>query len=679
MVGATVWDEGESELMKIAVMLGGVGYDSQKRTINGILDRALIDRANIFIFTCVGWRYESPSKYAKGESNIYTLPDFSEYDGVIMNSDTIQDMDIVEQIENRIQEAGIPCVDLNSRGGRFMSVEMENRIAMEEITHHLIMRHHAKNIYYISGPVYSVDAGIRLQAHQETMMANHIGWDKNHIYYGDYSFESGRRAVRKFLSEARETPDAIMAANDEMAVGAIVELREEGYCVPEDVMVTGYDDSEITEYNYPRLTTARRGEYEAGQLAYEKIAAALHGEEVQQHTVIQGKAVFAGSCGCDFCMQEDLTRMQMKFINSYVHASRDTETLRNCSADFTGLRDLDDLLGCLEHYIRSIDMEYFYFCMCGNLDEYYEEMERVAAGEERARDITVYSDKIWVPFAYEKGEVTSYGEFHRSLLLPEECVMRRSGAFYTIMPLHFQDYCFGYCVAGNHRMAFEGRFYQDFVLSLDNALETIRKQDVMRAMVRRLDHMWISDELTGIYNRSGFSQCAEQMIDEAGAAGKSVGVIFADVDDLSKVNGTYGHETGDALIKVMASIMVQSQQKGELISRYGGDEFAVLVTGYSKKDMENKVLKIRRMIDNYNLVHVKPYILSTSLGYCLEENAQGIEVNDLLKQAYEAMYAEKEKKKAGEEKNGESDTDGIEEELQLFQEESMIYIEPDII
>lgn len=663
--------------MKIAVLLGGVGYDSQKRTINGILDRALIDRANVYIFTCVGWKYESPSKYAKGENNIYTLPDFSEYDGVIMNSDTIQDTAIVERVEKEIQEAGIPCVDLNARSQYFMKVEMENRIAMEEITHHLIMRHHAKNIYYISGPVYSVDAGMRLQAHQETMMADHIGWDKDHIYYGDYSFESGRRAVRKFLSEAREMPDAIVAANDEMAVGAIVELREAGQRVPEDVMVTGYDDSEITEYNYPRLTTVRRGEYEAGQIAYEKIMATLRGEDVEQHTIIQGKAVFAGSCGCDFHMQEDVAHMQMKFIESYVHASRDMETLRNFSAEFTGLRDLDDLLGCLEQYIRSIDMEYFYFCMCGSSEDYYEELERVAAGEERGRDIAAYSDKIWVPFAYEKGEVTSYGEFSRSLLLPEECDMRRSGAFYTILPLHFQDYCFGYCVAGSYRPAFEGRFYQNFILNLDNALETIRKQDMMRAMVRRLDHMWISDELTGIYNRSGFHQCAEQMISEAGKEGKAVGVIFADVDDLSKVNGTYGHEIGDALIKAMASIMIQSQQEGELLSRYGGDEFAVLVTGYDETGMENKVLKIRRMIDNYNLVHARPYVLSASLGYCLEQNAEEAEANDLLKQAYESMYSEKEKKKVSEEKDRQDDIDEIEEELQLFQEESIVYIEPD--
>ena len=52
--------------MKIAVLLGGISYDSQKRTINGILDKAILDKVNVYIFTCDGWKYEIPSKYEKG-------------------------------------------------------------------------------------------------------------------------------------------------------------------------------------------------------------------------------------------------------------------------------------------------------------------------------------------------------------------------------------------------------------------------------------------------------------------------------------------------------------------------------------------------------------------------------------------------------------------------------------
>ncbi|MDE6845450.1 MAG: substrate-binding domain-containing protein [Lachnospiraceae bacterium] len=473
--------------MKIAVLLGGISYDSQKRTINGILDKAILDRANVHIFTCDGWKYEVPSKYEQGEYNIYKLPDFTKYDGVILNTDTIHEPDIVKEIADKIGIVGIPCVDLNITNPYFMHVEMENRSGVEEIVEHLITQHNATNIFFISGPADSHDARLRLRAYEDTLTANHIKWSEDQIYHGDYSYESGRRAVRKFLDEAQVKPDTIVAANDEMAIGAVLALKEAGYRVPEDVMVTGYDDSEIAAYSYPRLTTVRRGEYEAGQIAYDKIVMANQGHEVEVHTIIQGHAMFSESCGCAGWRDGDAVHMRENYMKQHVKAYQEMEIIKNASVEFTKLADMDDLLESLEHYIREIGIEYFYLCICGSYDNYCKELESIANGEVGFKDTSGYSDEIWVPFAYERGKVNSYGAFHKSMLLPEECAMKRSGAFYIIMPIHFQDHCYGYCVAGDYRPAFEGRFYQNFILNLDNAMETIRKQDIMKAMLQRLN------------------------------------------------------------------------------------------------------------------------------------------------------------------------------------------------
>ncbi len=474
--------------MKIAVLLGGISYDSQKRTINGILDKAILDKANVYIFTCDGWKYEIPSKYEKGEYNIYRLPDFTKYDGVILNSDTIHDPEAVKEIADRIHAAGIPCVDLNINNPGFMHVEMENRNGIQEIVEHLIAKHHAKNIFFISGPEDSHDASIRLHAYEDAMKANHAEWSEEQIYYGDYSYDAGRRGVTKFLEDASVRPDAIVAANDEMAVGAILALKEAGYRVPEDVIVTGYDDSDIAAYSYPRLTTVRRGEYEAGQFAYNNIVAAIRGEAVEEYTVIPGHAMFSESCGCADCRDADGAQMRENYMKQNVKAHREMEVIKNSSVEFTKLMKMDDLFETLERYIREIGIEYFYLCTCDSLDHYDRELERIMNGGGFLRDTSAYSDELWVPFAYERGEVNNYGSFPKSMLLPEECEMKRAGAFYIIMPIHFQDYCYGYCVAGDYRSAFEGRFYQNFILNLDNAMETIRKQDAMKAMVQGLNH-----------------------------------------------------------------------------------------------------------------------------------------------------------------------------------------------
>lgn len=487
IVGALVLHGGKQSTkvrgmnMIIAVLLGGVGYDSQRRTLSGILDRALLDGTSVCIFTCGGWKYELPSKYEEGEYSIYTLPDFTQYDGVILGSDTIHDTAVTEGIIRRIAEADIPCVELNALQSLFMQVEMENRAGIEEIIRHLIVQHNANKIFFISGPMYSYDARVRLQAYKDTMIANYREWKEENIYYGDYSYESGQRAVEKFLSADSGMPDAIVAVNDEMAVGAILALKEAGYRVPEDVAVTGYDDSIIAAYSHPRLTTVRRGEYEAGQIAYEKLVAAYHGDEVEQRTVIQGSAVFADSCGCTARDMYSAASMKDMYIAEHVRAHHDMEMLRNSSAEFTGQKDLEGLLECLEQYIHDMGLEYFYLCLCGAAADH--SGREALFGQKPASDgSTVYSDDIWIPFAYEKGEINSYGRFERGELLPPECRIRRTKAYGIIMPLHFQDHCFGYCVAGNYRPAIEGTFYQNFILNLDNALEMIRKQNMLRKL-----------------------------------------------------------------------------------------------------------------------------------------------------------------------------------------------------
>lgn len=469
--------------MRIAVLLGGVGYDSQRRTLSGILDRALLDGTSVYIFTCGGWKYELPSKYEEGEYSIYTLPDFTQYDGVILSSDTIHDVAVTEGIIRRIAEADVPCVELNGLKSIFMQVEMENRAGTEEIIRHLIVQHNAKKICFISGPTYSYDARVRLQAYKDTMTANYREWHEENIYYGDYSFESGRHAAERFLSAGCGAPDAIVASNDEMAVGAILALKEARYRVPEDVIVTGYDDSIIAAYSHPRLTTVRRGEYEAGQMAYDKIAAVYRGDEVEQRTVIQGSAVFADSCGCSAREVYSAAAMKDMYIAEHVRAYHDMETLRNSSAEFTSQQHFEGLLECLEQYIHDMELEYFYLCLCGDIND--RSGREVLAEQEPASDgSSVYSDAIWIPFAYEKGEINSYGKFERGELLPPECRIRKTKAYGIVMPLHFQEHCFGYCVAGNYRQAIEGTFYQNFILNLDNALEMIRKQNMMGRLQR---------------------------------------------------------------------------------------------------------------------------------------------------------------------------------------------------
>ena len=95
---------------------------------------------------------------------------------------------------------------------------------------------------------------------------------------GDFSFESGYEATRRILSR-KLRPTAIIAQNDDMAVGAMSAARELGFDVPGDLSVVGFDDSEISRVVWPRLTTVRQPVVEMAHTAADMLLRELAGEE----------------------------------------------------------------------------------------------------------------------------------------------------------------------------------------------------------------------------------------------------------------------------------------------------------------------------------------------------------------------------------------------------------------
>ncbi len=632
--------------MNIAVLMGGVGFDTQKRMINGILDSALPEGTNVYIFTCDGWYYASRFKYENGEYNIYNLPDFTKYDGVITNLETIHDVKIREALIDRIRKAGVPCVSMVVRIDGMINIWMENESGIHAIVEHLVEEHHVRKIFYLSGPVESQDAGERLDAYKKASEQFRLEWDDRMVAYGDYTYKSGIQAVKEMLQKDMPLPDAVMAANDDMAVGAVLALKEAGYKVPEDILVTGYDNSSIAQLNHPRLTTVRRGEYAAAEIAYKTLMEAIRGEKPQTEHIVYGRPLFSQSCGCDKKQSYTHAELQEMYVRKSVEVDDNLELLKCCAAEFTGLETFDDFKECVQQYIRLLAPDYFYLCMCGSIENYFDELERMAEGKERERDETVYTEDIWVPLAYENGVFSSYDGFPKNELLPPSCKRGNQGDFYLVMPLHHQEYCFGYCVVGNYRPALEGRFFRHFILSLDNALETVRRQDTMNAMLGRLSKMWLYDELTGVNNRAGYNKFAPRILEEAQKKQLPIAVIFADMDGLKKVNDLYGHEEGDAYIKAMANILEHNRRHGELLARYGGDEFVIVLNGYSEDGIREYIDKIRNAIGQYNARYTRAYKLDASIGYFLEMDAEKASLELLVELADKNMYQIKREKKA---------------------------------
>ena len=82
-------------------------------------------------------------------------------------------------------------------------------------------------------------------------------------------------------------------------------------------------------------------------------------------------------------------------------------------------------------------------------------------------------------------------------ILPGECMDKKDGIYYIVMPIHYRELCIGYCVVGNDHKKVEQRFIQHLVLNINNALGEIREYEIMQTMFANINEKWMYDELTG--------------------------------------------------------------------------------------------------------------------------------------------------------------------------------------
>jgi len=194
-------------------------------------------------------------------------------------------------------------------------------------------------------------------------------------------------------------------------------------------------------------------------------------------------------------------------------------------------------------------------------------------------------------------------------------------------------------IAHVHARGFVNRDDAGSALKLLGVLQDITARKEAEERTRFLaDH----DELTGLPNRSLFKQSLAQAIQRAGRSGKFLSVLFLDLDRFKNINDSLGHETGDEVLRAVAERLSGCVRQVDVVARFGGDEFAVLIEGLTAEDQAGPVA--RKIIDAL----AKPLVLAgrqyrpgASIGISTYPS-DGRDVLSLQKNADIAMYRAKE-------------------------------------
>jgi DNA-binding LacI/PurR family transcriptional regulator/signal transduction histidine kinase/ActR/RegA family two-component response regulator len=290
-----------SHRLRIAVLLDHLnsfsgGYEAQLRDAI----HAKCREAGHHLLLVYGGPVEAPQPLDAADNAIYELLRPDSADGIIVVSTLLSTHcgpSGVARLVRRFAPATMCSIGIELPG--VPSLVLDNRPGMEAVVEHLVRDHGRRRIAFLAGTPENPEARARFEAYQAVLARNGLAFDPALVARGYFRTNSAKVAMEEILARGLDI-DAVVAANDEMATGAIDVLRKRGLRVPQDVPVTGFDDLMLARLGNPPLTTVAQPFDQVADWAVRAIEEQAAGRPVPALTEVAARFVRRQSCGCGY-------------------------------------------------------------------------------------------------------------------------------------------------------------------------------------------------------------------------------------------------------------------------------------------------------------------------------------------------------------------------------------------
>lgn len=278
----------QKKRINIGLLVSHLSDDFDSSVCSGAIEGANEMDANLIIF---------PGRYLKGEyydkersrttyqhNTIFSYVSENNIDVLLVLLGTIGSH--LNDKEKKLfldMYQNVPVMLLASELSGYPSVVFDNKSGLREGIEDLIVNKNCKNIGMVSGPTTNIDACERLGVYKEVLEKHGIQYDENRVVYGNFS-EYTEEIVADLLNRNPKL-DAIVFANDQMAIGGYKAMKKKGIMIGSDMYVMGFDDAPASTMIIPNLTTVRADAHEIGKLGVIEAINYLKNKEVKKSYV----------------------------------------------------------------------------------------------------------------------------------------------------------------------------------------------------------------------------------------------------------------------------------------------------------------------------------------------------------------------------------------------------------
>lgn len=570
---------------RIGVLLAQLEENTQKRFMQAFTKEAYAHDYDICIFSMYQ-KYQETQLRNIGDSNIFSLIQYDCFDGLVIMLDTILTPGFEERLLTRIKNSyDGPVIIVDKESDMFDYVLMDHYSPIVELTNHLIDVHGYKDIAFLGGKEGHPHSIQRLNGFLDSMKAHNLPVRDDRIYHGNFWFDSGKKFAAKLMEHTDDLPEAVLCANDYMAIGLATELTEKGFRIPDHIAVVGYDSNEEGRTSPVPLTSADIPAANCGKICFGKLHEMITSEHIEQPEM-HAEILIGGSCGCK------------KFAPVYTKINRDNwktdHSERSYYSDFnhitedmlcqTNYRKFYETLAKYSYQIRPFNN--FWICLNRSF------LDPISFIGDNARrygydNVMNMVIKCGTSLPEDDPETVDLNRtFETRYMIPALFEERSHPTTFIFVPMFFEDRCFGYAVLNrDSKSDIYNETFRVWMRNVNQGIEAFYRQKALLQMIEEVRSEQVRDKQTGLYNYDGFHEKLSNLAAHNIGTGKSLGIIAFDIEDLRGINEDLSHNAGDSAISAVSLFISQATLEDEYCGRLGNDEFLI---GYVNEDCKKR-------------------------------------------------------------------------------------------
>ena len=603
-------------------------FDSQTHPFIKRLNKELQEKEVRLLIYAINYDLYWNESDEKDETYVYDLVPYESIDLLILMDEKIKSHRISKKIIDAAGAHSVPVVVIDGEyeGTTFVGFDYEK--GFEQIVRHVIEDHGAKKVHMVAGIKGNVFSDRRIRIFQQVAEENGISFSDDMVSYGEFWATPARRCAHELI-DSGNIPEAVICANDIMAINVSVVLQENGLSVPEDVIVTGFDGFDEAKFSQPPLSTINCKTEQLAETVAQTALRIMNKESVDKKVLVIPEPDYNCSCGCTPEIETGRSRVLLDRFNDHFYRYQDDMKLFH---DMSERMQMGNSPTELAEELKRMRLRYLSVivnqsCFAQGMN-YFAEEQTKALPEEM---FILYND-----YDTECGILP----FKRKEILPDLAERFESG-----MPLIFNALVFMHRPMGYICYSFPDYEITDYskTASVASTISigiggyiNIRYQQYLAEKVAM---MYRNDLLTGLLNRVAFANLFRQIRSNEQNTGKPILIIMADLDRLKMINDNFGHDAGDLAIKTAAKALRQSCPEEALCLRYGGDELLAVIIG--DYDADPIIEKIEEYLKAYNHKSGLSFQVILSCGAYRTELTNDLDFEAAVRCADEKMYAQK--------------------------------------